>query len=41
VTPAHSTASGPEAGGNPRNIRLGEILLERRKIEAEDLERAL
>jgi len=39
---AHSTAhSTTEAALGPRNMRLGEILLERGKIEAEDIERAL
>ena len=35
---AHSTPGAPLG---PRNMRLGEILLERGKIEAEDIERAL
>jgi len=42
VTPTHPTHE-PEAAGVPgaRYLRLGEILIERQKIEAEDLDRAL
>jgi len=42
VTPAHPTPEA-EAASVPgaRHLRLGEILIERQKIEAEDLERAL
>ena len=38
---ADSTANSAAAALGPRNMRLGEILLERGKIEAEDIERAL
>ena len=38
MTPLHSTA---EEGSGPRYLRIGEILLERGRIDAEDLERAL
>ena len=37
--PAADSATAAALG--PRNLRLGEILLERGKIEAEDIERAL
>ena len=40
MTPAEQSAS-PVDSARPRYLRLGEILLERKKIEAEDLERAL
>src|ERR1035441_8616998 len=42
--PPHPDAEAPSTLGaplGPRNMRLGEILLERGKIEAEDIERAL
>ena len=39
--PAADSTSGAAAALGPRNMRLGEILLERGKIEAEDIERAL
>jgi general secretion pathway protein E len=41
VTPTEHSASAPEPAISPRYLRLGEILIERKKIEAEDLERAL
>jgi general secretion pathway protein E len=39
--PAADSTSGAATALGPRNMRLGEILLERGKIEAEDIERAL
>ncbi|HTX38401.1 MAG TPA: ATPase, T2SS/T4P/T4SS family, partial [Bryobacteraceae bacterium] len=41
MTPAEQPTPAPEIAAPPRYLRLGEILLERKKIEAEDLERAL
>jgi general secretion pathway protein E len=41
VTPAQFSAPDNSAESGPRFQRLGEILIERRKIAAEDLERAL
>ncbi|PWU00293.1 MAG: type II secretion system protein GspE [Terriglobia bacterium] len=42
MTPTHSAASGSESpAGSFRYQRLGEILIARNKIEAEELERAL
>jgi general secretion pathway protein E len=42
VAPTEHTSPAAEAASpHPRYLRLGEILIERKKIEAEDLERAL
>jgi general secretion pathway protein E len=39
--PSESEATGWPGEAGPRNMRLGEILIDRGKIDAEDLERAL
>ena len=42
--PPHPDSEADSATGaalSPRNMRIGEILLDRGKIEAEDIERAL
>jgi general secretion pathway protein E len=41
LPPHPESESGAASALGPRNLRLGEILLERGKIEAEDIERAL
>ncbi len=41
MTPTEHSTPAAETAGGPRYLRLGEILIERRKIDAEDLERAL
>ncbi len=41
MTPTEQPTPAPEIAAPPRYLRLGEILIERKKIEAEDLERAL
>ncbi len=41
MSAADSTLESPSPGAGPQYMRLGEILLERKKIQADDLERAL
>ena len=41
LPPDFENESAAAAGPGPRSMRLGEILVDRKKIEAEDLERAL